>query len=79
MSKLPRGCQPGFVVTGITRYVADHAERFAARELRTASWAIATMSDARLGGGLESIETAGAALVAIAKRAIQVGRQVDLS
>ena len=72
MAKLPRGCQPAAVVAGITRYVADHVERFGARELRTAAWAIAVMSDARLSGGQESVETAAAALEAIAKRVVQV-------
>lgn len=74
MAKLPRGCQPYLVVTGLTRYVAEHAECFGARELRTSAWAIASMSDARLHGGAESIEVAGTALGAIAKRAVQVIR-----
>lgn len=75
MALLPRSCQPHTIVTGISHFIADRAEGFGARELRTAAWAIASMSDARRNGGPEAIEAAGAALTAIAARAVQLERQ----
>ena len=75
MALLPRSCQPHTIITGISHFVAAHAGSFGARELRTAAWAIASMSDARHNGGPEAVEAAGAALTAIAARVVQLERQ----
>ncbi|GAX78573.1 hypothetical protein CEUSTIGMA_g6013.t1 [Chlamydomonas eustigma] len=71
MAMLPRSCQQYDVVTELMMYVAKRGDSFEARELGTAAWAIAALSDARENNGLRGLEAAGAALYTLARCCIK--------